>query len=168
MIILGIDPGIQKVGWCVLENKCNDIKYINSGTIETKKNNTVPAKLGYINMQIESIFSMFLPDIVAIENVFINKNPKSSIILSYAKGVILGIVGKYNIDIEEIQANTIKKIITGNGKAEKTQVKYMIKALLPTVDPKTFDESDAVAIAYSGIVTKASSHFNLIDNLQSI
>lgn len=149
MIILGIDPAISHIGWGIINSIGSQIKYIASGVIDTHAKNELPHRLAEISYKIESIINEFKPDIAAMEEVFINKNPLSSLKLSHARGAIMTIIGRSHIPLEEYAPNKVKKTLVGVGRAEKEQVLHMINIIMPTAKIKKFDESDALAVAYT-------------------
>lgn len=159
MIILGIDPAISHIGWGVISSIGSQIKYIASGVIDTNASDSLPSRLALISNQIERIIGEFKPDLIAMEEVFINKNPLSSLKLSHARGAIMAMIGKSSIPMEEYAPNKVKKTLVGVGRAEKEQVLHMINVIMPTAKIKKFDESDALAVAYTASVY--SLHRNL-------
>jgi crossover junction endodeoxyribonuclease RuvC len=154
MIILGIDPAISHIGWGVISSSGNSIKYLGSGVIDTNAKDTLPTRLAIISRQIDEVIENFKPHCAAMEEVFINKNPLSSLKLSHARGAIMAVIGRHNLDLAEFAPNRVKKSLVGNGHAEKTQVLHMINLLLPTAKIQKFDEADALAVAYTCLVYK--------------
>jgi crossover junction endodeoxyribonuclease RuvC len=149
MIILGIDPAISHIGWGIITSIGSQIKYIASGVIDTNATDELPIRLAFISYKIEAIIDEFKPDIIAMEEVFINKNPLSSLKLSHARGAIMAMVGRSNIPMEEYAPNKVKKTLVGAGRAEKEQVLHMVNIIMPTAKIKKLDESDALAVAYT-------------------
>ena len=147
MIVLGIDPGLIKTGFGVVDFKDNNLKYIASGTIFTDASLSIEFRLKNIYDKINDIIKQYRPDFFSIEETFVNNNPTSSLKLGQARGVAILCAGENNIPVFEYKPNTIKKTVTGVGKAAKNQIGMMIKCLLPAVDLKTEDEADALAIA---------------------
>lgn len=154
MIILGLDPAISNIGWGVIEVIGNQIKYIASGVITTNPKDNLPSRLAIISNQIEIIIAKYKPDLVSMEEVFINKNPLSSLKLSHARGAIMAMIGRADIVLKEFSPNKIKKTIVGVGMAEKEQVMHMVNILFPGAKIQKFDEADALAAAYTGSVYK--------------
>lgn len=152
MIILGIDPAISHTGWGVISCTGNKLEYLASGVIDTNAQDALSIRLAVISSKIENIISNFKPDLVAMEEVFINKNPLSSLKLSHARGAMMAMVGRANIPLSEFSPNKIKKTIVGAGKAEKTQVMHMVNILMPNAKIVKSDEADALAAAYTGWV----------------
>jgi crossover junction endodeoxyribonuclease RuvC len=153
MRILGIDPGLNKTGWAIVEQK-NNLQYIDSGFIKNKQDIQIYDKLSLIVQQVKNVMQTYKPNLLAMEETFVNNNAVSSLKLALVRGAIMAIAIENNIKIIEIKPNTIKKVITGNGKADKKQVDYMIRIILPKINPKTFDESDAIGIAIAGHYSK--------------
>lgn len=146
MIFLGIDPGLNNTGWGVIqfESKCN---LINCGIIKTKAKDEIAIRLVYIYNEMKKIISLFHPDKIAIERVFVNLNPLSSEKLIMARTVSYLASAKYG-QVFEFSPNEVKKIITGNGRSDKQVVKKCVlnKLQINNIDQKS-DASDALAIA---------------------
>jgi len=147
MLILGIDPGLIKTGWGIIESKDNQIIYIASGTIATNTKQPMGERLKNISKEISIILNHHKPTACAIEETFVNQNPLTSLKLGQARGAILTTIALQDIPIHEYLPNLIKKTVTGVGKAQKQQVCKMIKYLLPKSNTQTEDEADALAIA---------------------
>ncbi len=159
MKILGIDPGMNNIGWSILEEtSAGQVKYLQSGKISTTTKDSLTSRLAFIFKEISKIISSHSPDAVSIEEIFVNINPRSSMTLSFARGAILCCIGYHNLPALEFAPNTIKKTITGNGKADKEQVMKMLKFIIPNVSFSSPDEADAIAIGYTGIILKIKSN----------
>ena len=156
MIILGIDPGINVVGYGIIKvEDYNNINYLDGGIIKTSVADPLHNRLGAIAIKIEELIDNFNPTIVGLEEVFVNNNIASSMKLCYARGAIMSILGKNNCNLFEIAPNKMKKILTGNGHADKMQVSYMVRLLIKGIKGAiTSDQSDALAIAYAVWVNK--------------
>lgn len=151
--IIGIDPGISKVGWGVIETtKQGPISSIASGTIKTKSDLAFQERIRLIAIKIEELIKEYKPTIFALEEVFINKNPQSSIKLVQARGAIIAICTMNNLIMSEFSATKIKKTITGVGNSDKKQIEYMVRLLIKGANPKTEHEADAIGIAYTSFV----------------
>lgn len=150
--ILGIDPALNNTGWAVVDgNGSGNIEFVDIGHISNKVSDDYYCKLVKIRQNIEEIIIKYKPNFLSIEETFVNNNALSSLKLGVVRGVFLSVALQYNLKIIEFKPNEIKKTITGNGKAEKQQVDYMVKMLVPKAQPKTLDESDALAIALTGL-----------------
>ncbi len=145
--ILGIDPGLVHTGWAVIESVGSMRKYIASGVILPKTKDTFADRLKTIFRGIDDLCETFKPDVCSIEIIFVNKNPQTTLILGHARAAAIVAVANRDIPIFEYEANKIKKALTSAGHADKEQVYKMVRMLLPAAQPKTADESDALAIA---------------------
>lgn len=148
MIILGIDPGIGKTGWGVIEVKGSTIKAQGYGCIETKINSEIPGRLFAIYDELQNIIKEYKPDAVAIEELFFNKNIKTALVVGQARGVIILAAIQNNMSVVIYTPTQIKMALTGYGRAEKMQIGKMVQLILKLKEiPKPDDTSDALAIA---------------------
>ncbi|MBN1325144.1 MAG: crossover junction endodeoxyribonuclease RuvC [Alphaproteobacteria bacterium] len=145
--IIGIDPGLVHTGWAVIETAGSQRKYISSGVILPKKTDDLAVRLSCIFTEVSKLCEIWKPDECSIEITFSNKNPKTTLILGHARASAMVAVSVLNIPIFEYEPNKIKKAIAAAGHADKDQIYKMVKLLLPAANPKTADESDAIAIA---------------------
>jgi crossover junction endodeoxyribonuclease RuvC len=150
-IFAGIDPGLVNTGIGIIEfnSKNNQIRYIESKTIVTSSKISIGERLCIINNEVEKIFSSCQIHYAGIEKTFLNSNPKTSMNLAVAKGIIMMNFAKFNILYEEIDANSIKKHISGYGHASKEMIKNSLKYYikLNNLDQMSEHEIDAIAIA---------------------
>jgi crossover junction endodeoxyribonuclease RuvC len=147
--VLGIDPGLLHTGWAVVDTAGQTRKYIASGVILPNPKMEMSQRLVAIFRELTQICETFTPDECSIEITFVNKNPKTTLILGHARSAAIVAVANQNIPIFEYEPNKIKKALTGAGHADKSAVDKMVQILLPTAHPKTADEADAIAIALS-------------------
>lgn len=148
MIILGIDPALGTTGFGVINYLRGQPEYIFSGTIKTSSSELITLRLYQIANKLEQIIVEHQPEIIAMEETFVNMNAVSSLKLGYARGAIMSLVGRHNINFREFKPNFIKKTIVGVGHAEKHQVLHMIKILIKNMpDQVSLDEADALAVA---------------------
>lgn len=153
MRILGLDPSLSSTGWGVIEVENNRLKYVADGFIKTDPKHPLPERLAHIHKTLAEVIETYHPDEAAIEQVFLNENPSSTIKLGQARGVVIMAPAIYGIPVTEYEPTKIKKALVGVGRAEKSQVETMVKVLLPGCKPKNNDSSDALAIAIC--------HFNM-------
>ncbi len=146
-IILGIDPGLLNTGWGVIKKDGSFLSYIASGTIVTKSAEDMSHRLCKISSELETVINLYKPIECAIEETFVNKNPMLSLKLGYAKGVAILAAGKSNVSVFEYAPRLVKKSLVGSGSAEKNQIFYMVKQLMPLAKIANDHESDALAIA---------------------
>lgn len=147
MRILGLDPSLSSTGWGVIEIENNRLRYVADGYIKTNPKMELPARLAVIHKTLADVIDAYKPDEAAIEQVFLNDNPMSTIKLGMARGVVILAPALYNIPVCEYEPTKVKKALVGVGRAEKSQVETMVKVLLPGCKPKNNDSSDALAIA---------------------
>ncbi len=145
--ILGIDPGLIHTGWAVIDSVGSSRKYIASGVILPKTRDEFAVRLGTIFRGVDELCEKFNPDECSIEITFVNKNPQTTLTLGHARAAAIVAIANRDIPVFEYEPNKIKKALTSAGHADKDQVYKMVRMLLPAANPKTPDESDAIAIA---------------------
>ncbi len=148
MRILGIDPGLQKTGWGIIETEGNAIHFTACGLIKTDADLTLAERLCQIDFGMQEVINAWRPEETAIEETFMNNNAASALKLGCARGVAMVVPARFNIPVYEYPANLIKKSVVGNGHATKVQIEVMVRTLVPMAG-KTMgaDEADAIAIA---------------------
>ncbi|MBE5746041.1 MAG: crossover junction endodeoxyribonuclease RuvC [Clostridiales bacterium] len=148
MIILGIDPGYAIVGYGVIEKIGNTTTCLDYGVITTHKDDTFPDRLVQIDDALDYLIEKYKPDCLAIEELFFQNNQKTAINVAEARGVIVVKAKKKIGKLFEYTPLQIKQALTGQGRAEKAQVQYMVKAILNLKEiPKPDDAADALAVA---------------------
>jgi len=148
MIVLGIDPGMAIVGYGVVEKKNRILRPIDYGAITTPPTMEIPQRLVTIYDAVQELIARFRPDEVAIEELFFNKNVKTAITVGHARGVAVLAAAKTGLDLYEYTPLQVKQSVVGYGRAEKSQVQQMVKALLGLKEiPKPDDAADALAVA---------------------
>lgn len=147
MRILGIDPGLLHTGWAVVDVDGPAYHYVASGVILPKSNLPLPERLVTIFRGVDDLCQKFSPDACSIEITFVNQNPKTTLILGHARAAAIVAVSNRDVPIFEYEPNKIKKALTSAGHAGKEQIYKMVRMLLPAANPKSPDESDAIAIA---------------------
>ena len=148
MIILGIDPGLDRTGWAILEKEGSDLNLLDSGLIHTKAAIPLPERLEFIFDGINSITLKWKPMSAAIEEMFLNKKTNTQANTVHARGVILLACRKAGLSISSYNPKTIKKNVSGNGSADKLQMQKIVKMILRLKKiPKPDDVADAMAAA---------------------
>ena len=154
MKILGIDPGYGIVGWGVIEKTLYGISIVDYGTVETPKDMRMPERLKIIGESFEKLMQMFQPDAVAIEELFFFRNYTTIIPVAEARGIIINACYKYCDQLFEYTPLQIKQALTGNGRADKQQMQFMVKNIFGLEKvPKPDDAADAVAVALTHLQT---------------
>lgn len=162
MKILGIDPGMAIVGYCIADFDSKKLQILYSGSIQTKKGERESARLLEIFNDINTVIEQYQPDVCAIEKLFFFRNYTTVMPVAHARGVILTALEKFNIPIFEYTPIEVKQILTGYGRATKKEVEQMVKISLNSARlPKLDDTVDAIAIAITFTrSTDAMQYFN--------
>ena len=149
MRILGIDPGLQTTGFGVVDAEGHALHYVASGTISTKHldRGNLPARLKVLFDGLGEIVARYKPDAAAVEIIFVNVNPKSTLLLGQARGACITALVTNNLSVAEYTALQMKQAVAGHGKAAKAQVQEMVKRLLSLPGLPGGDAADALGIA---------------------
>ncbi len=148
MVVLGIDPGIGRCGWAVVESEKGKLKALSYGCLETEPNSEITKRLLEISLYIESLIKKHKPDVLAIEELFFGANSKTALIVGQARGVILLAAAKNSLPVAVYTPLQVKMALTGYGRADKNQIGQMVKVILKLEKiPKLDDTSDALAVA---------------------
>jgi crossover junction endodeoxyribonuclease RuvC len=145
--ILGIDPGLRRTGWGVIDIAGNRLSYVGCGSLATDDRADLATRLVAIHDGLIAVIEQFRPEEAAVEATFVNKDASATLKLGQARGVALLVPARTGIAVHEYAPNLVKKTIVGAGHSEKAQIRMMIGVLLPKADPKSEDAADALAIA---------------------
>lgn len=145
--ILGLDPGLGTTGWGVIQAEGNRLSHIANGQLKTNSAAPLPERLADLCRQLEKLLAEHGPEGAAVEEVFVNKNPQSTLKLGQARGVILMCAARAGIAVGEYAPRLVKKAVVGTGAAEKAQVHAMVSRLLPGAKIAGPDAADALAVA---------------------
>ncbi|MBN2724755.1 MAG: crossover junction endodeoxyribonuclease RuvC [Deltaproteobacteria bacterium] len=146
--IIGIDPGSRKLGYAVLSIDSNPSKYVECGVITAPSSSPLYERLREIGEGLEELLSEYEISEAAVENVFTAQNPKTAMVLGQARGMALYILARKGIPVTGYPPNTVKKSVTGRGKAPKAQVRRSVSLLAGLTSEIDEDASDALAVAY--------------------
>jgi crossover junction endodeoxyribonuclease RuvC len=147
MRLLGLDPGLRRTGWGVIDAEGNRLRYVACGLIAVPEKGSLAGRLAALFRALNETLDRFTPDQAAVEESFANQNPASTLKLGLARGVVLLAPAERGIPVFEYAANLIKKSVTGSGHAEKRQVEAMVSKLLPGAAAESADAADALACA---------------------
>ena len=149
MRILGIDPGLQTTGFGVVDADGQRLSYVASGTIRTAgvALGDLPGRLKVLFDGISEVASRYQPEAAAVEIVFVNVNPQSTLLLGQARGAALTALVNANLAVSEYTALQMKKAVVGHGRAAKSQIQEMVKRLLQLPGLPGTDAADALALA---------------------
>ena len=145
--ILGIDPGLRRTGWGVIDVAGNRLAFVACGSVETDERTALTERLVVIHDGLRRVVDEFGPNEAAVEATFVNKDAAATLKLGQARGVALLVPGQAGLLVAEYAPNVVKKSIVGAGHGDKAQVRMMIGVLLPRADPPSDDAADALAVA---------------------
>jgi len=145
--IIGIDPGLRRTGWGVVEVAGNRLGFLGCGSVTTCDQDGLAERLLAIHDGLARVLDDFKPHEAAVEATFVNKNAKATLKLGQARGVAMVVPARAGVPVAEYAPNVVKKSIVGAGHGDKVQVRMMIGVLLPKADPHSDDAADALAIA---------------------
>jgi crossover junction endodeoxyribonuclease RuvC len=146
MKILGIDPGLRTTGFGIIHKQGNKLSYIASGTIKTADAD-LPQRLKTILASVSEIIQTYRPDCAAIEKVFVNVNPQSTLLLGQARGAAICALVSADLAVAEYTALQVKKAVAGHGQAQKQQIQDMVVRLLSLSGTPSADAADALGVA---------------------
>lgn len=146
-LILGLDPGLGTTGWGLIRADGNRLSHVGNGQLKTDAKAALPQRLAHLDAMLAALVADHAPDGAAVEEVFVNSNPQSTLKLAHARGVAICAVARAGLDVGEYAPRLVKKAVVGTGGAEKAQVQAMLKVLLPGVTPAGADAADALAVA---------------------
>ena len=154
--ILGIDPGLRRTGWGVIESEGNRLVFIACGSVEPPDDLPLAQRLLAIHEGLAAVLGDYRPAEAAVEATFVNRDANATLKLGQARGIALLVPAKAGIRVAEYAPNLVKKTIVGAGHAEKAQIRLMVGVLLPKADPQSEDAADALAIAVTHAHHRAS------------
>jgi len=147
LILLGLDPGLGATGWGIIRAEGNRLSHIANGRLKTDSAAPLSARLSHLDSMLSALIADHAPAAAAVEEVFVNTNPQSTLKLAHARGVILAGCGRAGLITGEYAPRLVKKAVVGTGTAEKAQVHAMVARLLPGVKIDGPDAADALAVA---------------------
>lgn len=145
--ILGIDPGLRSTGFGVIEKTGSKLTYIASGCIKTDANSSLPLRIKTLLDGVGEVVATYQPQQAAVEIVFVNVNPQSTLLLGQARGAAIAALVLANLPVAEYTALQVKQAVVGHGKAAKEQVQQMVMRLLNLPGAPSADAADALACA---------------------
>ena len=145
--LVGLDPGLRHTGWGIIDVSGNRLSHVANGAVHSDSDLSLAARLVQLFDGLTAVIERWQPDEAAVEEVFVNKNPASTLKLGMARGVALLVPAKAGLLVAEYPTNLVKKSVVGAGHADKNQVQVMVGMLLPGVEMKSADAADALAVA---------------------
>lgn len=147
MIILGLDPSLTCTGWGIIRVDGSRISHVANGQVKTDTKAPLPDRLAYIDTVLAAVIADHGPECAAVEEIFLNDNPQSTLKLAHARGVVLLGCARAGLPVGEYAPRLVKKAIVGTGSAAKEQVQAMLRVLLPGAKVVGADAADALAVA---------------------
>ena len=147
MLILGLDPSLSCTGWGIVRAEGSRLVHVANGQIATDARSPIAERLHHLHDAVAAVIGAHAPDRAAVEEVFVNKNPQSTLKLAQARGAVLAACGRAGLPVVEHATRLVKKAIVGTGGAEKPQAQAMLKVLLPGARIEGADAADALAVA---------------------
>lgn len=152
--ILGIDPGLARLGWAVVDAADKKPTLVGCGCLETGSKEKVERRLLILHQRLNEIISEYQPTHLAIETLFFTNNVTTAMAVSQARGIVLLAAAEHHLPVQEFTPTSVKSSVTGDGRADKRQMGRMIQLLLGLQRlPKHDDTADAIAIALCGAST---------------
>jgi crossover junction endodeoxyribonuclease RuvC len=145
--IIGIDPGLRRTGWGLIDVDGNRLIHVACGSVATSDKAALAARLVELHDGLARVMEQFSPQEAAVEATFVNKDATATLKLGQARGIAMLIPARAGIAVAEYAPNLVKKTIIGAGHGEKEQIRAMLRVLLPKADPPSHDAADALAIA---------------------
>lgn len=147
MRLLGLDPGLQKTGWGIVDAEGTRLRHVANGVVKSDAKKDLAARLVELHAGLTDVLQCWQPDSCAVEETFVNKNPTSTLKLGQARGIALLVPSQAGLAVAEYTPNHVKKSVVGAGHAAKEQVDAMVRILLPGVEISGPDAADALAVA---------------------
>lgn len=148
--ILGVDPGLRLTGWGIIELCGSKLTWIAHGVVKPEADAPMAERLAQVGSGLRAVIVAHEPHESAVEETFVNMNPKSTLLLGQARGVALATLASAGLSVAEFAARKVKQTVVGTGAADKTQVAFMVRRLLPKAGEVSADAADALAVAICG------------------
>ena len=145
--IIGIDPGLQRTGWGIIESLGNSLRFVAAGTVRSDSKAALASRLCQLHDGLADVLRHEMPDEAAVETTFVNKDATATLKLGQARGIAMLVPARAGLVVAEYSPNAVKKAATGVGHGDKKQIAMMIKVLMPKAVFDTADAADALAIA---------------------
>jgi crossover junction endodeoxyribonuclease RuvC len=145
--ILGLDPGSRFCGYGVIDEVGGELRYVECGVLTAPEGNAMEQRLGEIARALHEVIAELRPAVVAVESVFLQSNPRSALALAQARGMALAVIGLAGLSVASYSPASVKKAVSGSGRADKDQIARMVQALIGLKSLPRVDATDALAVA---------------------
>ncbi|HRE44368.1 MAG TPA: crossover junction endodeoxyribonuclease RuvC [Terricaulis sp.] len=147
ILILGIDPGLNRCGWGLVFSEGARLSHVAHGVITPSPKQQLASRLHDVFEGLIAVMDQYRPQEAAVEETFVNSNARAALVLGQARGVALAAAARTGLMVAEYAPTTIKKAVVGSGAADKTQIAFMVRRLLPTAGDVSADAADALGVA---------------------
>jgi len=147
ILILGVDPGLNRCGWGLVLSEGARLSHVAHGVIAPPAQQQLASRLHDVFAGLCAVIEQYQPHEAAVEETFVNSNARAALALGQARGVALAAAARHGLAVGEYAPTTIKKAIVGSGSADKTQIAFMVRRLLPTAGDVKADAADALGVA---------------------
>jgi crossover junction endodeoxyribonuclease RuvC len=147
ILILGVDPGLNCCGWGLVASEGSRLTHVAHGVIKPKQQQQLASRLHDLFEGLSAVIEAHQPHEAAVEETFVNSNARAALVLGQARGVALAAAARRGLAVAEYAPTTIKKAIVGSGAADKTQIAFMVRRLLPAAGDVSADAADALGVA---------------------
>jgi len=163
ILILGVDPGLNRCGWGLVASEGSRLSHVAHGVIKPPPQQQLASRLHDLFEALSVVIEQYQPHEAAVEETFVNSNARAALALGQARGVALAAAARRGLLVAEYAPTTIKKAVVGTGAADKTQIAFMVRRLLPTAGDVTADAADALGVAlchaaHGGFKRRAGAH----------
>lgn len=145
--IIGIDPGLRRTGWGVIDTLGNSLRFVASGTVESDGKADLASRLCQLHDGLSAIIHSHMPHEAAVEQTFVNKDATATLKLGQARGIAMLVPALAGLQVAEYAPNAVKKAVIGVGHGDKKQIHMMVRVLMPKATFDSNDSADALAIA---------------------
>lgn len=146
-LILGVDPGLNRCGWGLIASEGSRLVHVDHGVIKPPPQHQLASRLLHLFETLEIVIDQHKPHECAVEETFVNSNARAALALGQARGVALAAAARRGVVVAEYAPTTIKKAVVGSGGADKTQIAFMVRRLLPAAGEVSADAADALGVA---------------------
>ncbi len=164
---MGIDPGLRRTGWAIIETRGNSLRFVGAGTVRSTDKADLASRLCQIYEGLSAILKQFAPEEAAVEATFVNKDATATLKLGQARGIAMLVPAQAGLPVAEYAPNAVKKAVIGVGHGDKKQIHMMVKVLMPKASFDTDDAADAIAIAICHSHNRHSAASRLAVEMQS-
>lgn len=147
LVILGVDPGLNRCGWGLIVSEGARLSHLAHGVIKPPPQQQLASRLHCLFEALSTVIETHRPDEAAVEETFVNSNARAALALGQARGVALAAAARTGLRVAEYSPATIKKAVVGAGSADKAQIAFMVRRLLPTAGDVGADAADALGVA---------------------